>query len=123
MINPMDSEFKALLDTLRHLGIPFYINWLPTTEGWQKTIDRAGYQITALACIVVVIGKEEYLFSTGQIEWDKNGNGYGLRGLFMLSRNSETGVVTNRVYQCDDGVKENLAAIKRQYRREQWAHE
>lgn len=120
-----DSEFKSFLDTLKDLGISFCINWGATKEEWQSIIDQSGYCITALACVVVLIGKEEFLFASGPVDWDDHENGYGPRGLFMLSRNQETGKITNRVFFDSSGNPDKswmgLAAVKKQYASLRWS--
>ena len=91
----MDSEFKQFLDTLKQLGIEFSINWQPTKQVWQKIIEAAGYNVTALACTVVEIGNTQFLFSNGPLLWE-NEQGRGLNGLFMLTKNKTSNEVRNR---------------------------
>lgn len=88
------SDFGRLLDTFKALGIDFNINWGPTKAEWQKIILDAGYNLTALACTVVVVGNTEFLFSNGQAIWDKEGNGFGPSGVYLLRRDKATGIVT-----------------------------
>lgn len=122
-----DSEFKAFLDTLKRLGIQHMIHWGPTKEEWQGIITDAGYCITALACTTVHVGPQAFLFSNGPLEWDEREIGYGPSGLFMLSRNTETGVVTPRIFYAVDGHQDDtltgLAAIKEEYPQFHWKEE
>ena len=122
-----DSEFKVFLDTLKRLGIQHMINWGPTKEEWQDIITNAGYCITALACTAIHVGSQIFLFSTGQLEWDEREVGHGPSGLFMLSRDTDTGVVTPRVFYACSGRHDDsltgLAAIKEEYPQFHWKEE
>ena len=100
----MDSEFKQFLDTLRRLGIEHSINHGPTKKDWQRTIINAGYDVTALACTVIEVGFQEFLFCNGQLQWDDKDRGYGPSGLLMLSRDKKTRRVLNRrLYNPNNG--------------------
>ena len=100
----MDSEFKQFLDTLRNLGIEHSLNHGPTKKDWQRTITKAGYHITALACTVVEVGSQQFLFCNGQLQWDDRDQGFGPRGLFMLCRNKKSRRVLQRQhYNPNDG--------------------
>jgi len=98
------SEFQRLIDTLRLLGIAFEINWQPDPNMgkkriWQKIMNDAGYRITSASTTLVVVGSMEFLFANGQAHWPNEnglGDGVGPAGCFLLSRNRDTGVVTNR---------------------------
>jgi len=93
-----ESEYRRFLDTLKLLGVKHEINWGPTKEKWQKVILDAGYNITALACVVVSVEKIDFLFCTGKADWRKGSEeGFGPGGVFLLSRDSRTGKVQNRV--------------------------
>lgn len=96
----MDSEFKKFLDTLRRLGIEHMINWGPTKKDWQRTIIRAGYNVTALGCTIVEVGSQQFLFCNGQLQWDGKFNdevvGRGPSGLFMLCRDKRTRRILHR---------------------------
>ena len=113
------SEFKQFLGALRRLGINHQLNWGPTKESWQDIILRSGFALTALACMVIEVGDQEFLFSNGQPHWDERENGYGPAGVFLLSRNKTTGEVTRRRYfNPRDGVRgegTGLRAMQRLY--------
>lgn len=116
----MDSEFKQFLDTLRRLGIEHTINYGPTKKDWQRAIIHAGYNVTTIACTVVEVGSQQLLFCNGQLQWDSQDQGYGPRGLFMLSRDKRTKrVLQRRHYNPNDGSARsrntNLNAARAQY--------
>lgn len=97
------SEFYQFTDMLRSQGIDYSINWGPTKKEWQRVINRAGYNVTALACTVVEVGDNQHLFCNGKVIWDKDEKGYGPEGLYMLTRNKRTRRVINRIYGGVDG--------------------
>ena len=114
----MDSEFKQFLDTLRRLGIEHLVNHGLTKKDWQRTITRAGYNVTALACTVIEVGSQQFLFCNGQLEWDSQERGYGPRGLFMLCRDKKSRRTLNRRHFNPDGPSRpgtGLKAAQAQY--------
>jgi len=113
-----ESEFKQFLDTLKRLGIEHEINWELMDRTWQKVIEAAGYKISVLGCLSVCVAGVDYVFSKGQAYWDEEENGYGPKGVFMLSRNWKTGKITSRVFFSDFGFvpgKTGLEALKAEY--------
>lgn len=117
--NTNDSEFKRFIDTLRTLGIKFSINHGPTKKKWQRVISEAGFNLTALACTIVEVGEVDYLFSNGQPHWTDDDKGHGPAGVLLLSRNTRSKEIQNRVCydpRTGDLLSETgLLALQRQY--------
>jgi len=116
-------EFRHFIETLRGLGIEYSMNWGPTKEVWQEHLTQAGFHLTALACSVVVVGKEEFLFANGQAQWTDDDRGYGPTGAFLLTRNARTGKVTPRRYRLGVGGEiagSGFEALKLSYPTVEW---
>jgi hypothetical protein len=120
----MKTEYREFIETLRRLGIEFSFNYGPTKKNWQNIITRQGFNLTALACHVIIVGDSEHLFSTGQACWTNNDKGYGPEGVHILSRSKKTRKVTPRRYHdhvtgVATGIR-GLEALKAQYPHHEW---
>lgn len=118
----MGSEFKEFLETNKHLGIPFSINWGPTKEKWQQVILSMGYNITALACTVITVVDIEYLFCNGSVGWTDKEVAIGPAGLFLFARKSSGEVIPRTLHESNklDENTQNLKAIMKQYPDHEW---
>lgn len=117
----MNSEYTLFFRTLEMLGIVYEFNFAPSKEDWQKPILDAGYNITSLACTVIIVGDTEYLFCNGPVGWTGD-ESVGPAGLFLLSRNKSTGEISpRRRFIRSNGCapvfsdETNLEAIQGQY--------
>lgn len=101
------SEFRIFLDNLKAKGIEYRINWGPTKEDWQVYITRAGWNITALACNIVVVGYDHYIFCSGPVDPEQKECWIHLHpqalpheqpdgGMFLCSHNISTGELKDR---------------------------
>lgn len=80
--NPMQSDFKNFLDTIKALEIEHSINWGATKEEWQQIILKCGYNLTALAILPVRVNGTDFVFAKS--------------GEYLLSRNNETNAIQKR---------------------------
>jgi hypothetical protein len=81
----MNPDFKNFIDTIKSASIPHEIEWATdsTREKWQKIILDCGYNVTALATVIVRVGSTDFMFCTHV-------------GTFMLLRDNATGKIEKR---------------------------
>lgn len=76
-------EFEIFINQLQKKEIDKNVVWKLDDE-WQKYIDRAGWDLTASECNMIIIDYDHYVFS------------YHLSGMFIFSYNISTDVIKSR---------------------------
>lgn len=114
-----ETEFHIFLCTLKTLGIPHSMHWMPSykNNGIHATLlKEGGFNLSEDSINGVVIGDKMFVFSSGQAHWTGE-EGHGPSSAFLYILDTKTNTATYRAQYKSDGFfyLSGLQALKNQY--------